>query len=734
MKNLMKLLIILLIIMSGMVTTLYPAGSGSGNPVTVPRVTNAPKIDGNLDEKTWTTALSFQDFKTISPDYGRPPSQHTIVYVTYDEEYLYFAFRCLDKEPGKIKATLGKRDGTFNDDWVAVAIDTFNNQQGGLVFAANPLGIQGDGRVDATADFDPSFDMVFSSAGKLNKNGYTVEMAIPFKSMRFANKKKIVMSFKAARNIPRTSEEVDYPEYNPKKGAALAQFQKIQFEEITYKRTVEILPAVTAGKQYSHRSGALQVTESPEDISLTGKLGLTSSLVLDAAYNPDFSQIETDAGQIDVNLRYSLYYPEKRPFFMEGMENFNVAANPGDMALGEVVHTRNIVDPGLGVKLSGKLGSKNILTLLYALDEYPDRDNPGSGNAAFSILRFQRLLKDDGYVGAFYTVRDFSARDNHVTGIDGRFRLNRYSVFEYHAFKSFTRQNKEKEINLANAIDHVNGEAMAAIFSYDSRTLELDAGLSYVSPGFRTDSGYLTRTGVLTVPLQINYSFFPRSRLIQRITPFYWARHSLDTVSDMAESYNYLGFSLSAERQTELDFAAIFGSEVFAGQRFRRDAYRVRGRSQIVKQLNFEFTFRKGKFVYYDPEAPFQGKGTQASLGIVIQPTANISSGFYLTYADLFRQANGKKVYDYMIYRNRTTFQFNKYLSLRGIVEYNNFHKRIDANLLAAFTYIPGTVIYLGYGSAYEKVRWNGEDYSPHTSYLQTGKSLFFKASYLWRF
>jgi hypothetical protein len=159
----------------------------------------------------------------------------------------------------------------------------------------------------------------------------------------------------------------------------------------------------------------------------------------------------------------------------------------------------------------------------------------------------------------------------------------------------------------------------------------------------------------------------------------------------------------------------------------------VETESQIFKELLLEIDLRRGQQIFYDPKQPYQGWGYQAELGIVFQPTGNISSGLDITYQDFYRNDNNEKIYDYTIYRNRTVLQFNKYLFFRSVIEYNTYWKRINADFLISFTYIPGTVVFIGYGSIYEKLRWHDDAYSSSPDYLQTDKNFFFKASYLWR-
>ena len=264
----------------------------------------------------------------------------------------------------------------------------------------------------------------------------------------------------------------------------------------------------------------------------------------------------------------------------------------------------------------------------------------------------------------------------------------------------------------------------------------MDLGAFDLSRDFRIDTGYVTRTGITMVPAFIMYAFYPKSKFFQRVDAFWWSYHLLDKPSDLFETYNHLVLRLNMPRQSQVRFDAILGNEVFTDQRFSLSGWRLRGYTQIFKQLYLEGGYRRSDRIYYDPEAPFQGKGNTADLYLQYQPTGKLNASLGLSYYDFYRSSDGEKVYDYTIWRGRTTFQVNRFLFFRGILEYNNYWKTINADFLASFTYIPGTVIYAGYGSAHEKIKWSNEDreYFPSDDYLQTRKSFFFKASYLWRF
>jgi hypothetical protein len=714
--------------------SLFTAATAA-EPVAIYKTDVSPVIDGKLDEPLWQQATRFDDFITFKPDYGKPTSEKTVVLVAYDRKYLYFAFDCRDSDPSKIKAAMSKRDGIDMDDWIGVVLDTFGDKQGGYLFEVNPLGVQLDGMINADGNGDASFDTVWESKGLIHNGGYSAEVAVPFKSLRYPFKKKITMGLLVSRYIGRKSEQTSFPGLNPEGGAIMNQSQRIELSDVKFERPVEFIPALTYDQGSSHSQGAMRSTGKNRDFSLTGKLGLTSNMTLDATYNPDFSQVETDAGQIDVNLRYSIYYSEKRPFFLEGMENFNFATAMEQNTLGAIVYTRSIVDPLLGVKLTGKIGAQNVLSGIFALDEFPgalaaeDSDLERSGrNAAFTILRYKRQMSQDNYIGGFFTDRSFAGDRNTVGGIDGRWRLNNTSFLEYSFLSSFSRDER------AGRDDQ--GHYLGLRYNFSNRHWNVDLGFFDLSSDFRIDSGYVTRTGITMVPAFVMYTWFPKSKFFQKLDAFWWSYHLLDKPSDLFETYNQLVLRLGMPRQSQLRFDAILGNEVFTDQRFSLSGWRVQGYTQIVKQLYLDGGYRRSGRIYYDEESPFQGKGTTADLYLQFQPFDKLNTSLGLSYYDFYRSDNNEKVLSYTIWRSRTTFQLNRYLFVRAIVEYNNYWKKINADFLASFTYIPGTVIYLGYGSAYEKVKWSNEDrdYFPADDFLQTRKSFFFKASYLWRF
>jgi hypothetical protein len=697
--------------------------STSTTPIEVPRAEKPPVLDGKLDDPVWQSALRMADFKTWQPDYGKEPRQKTEAYLLYDAENFYVAFRCYDTEPNKIKGSISKRDTMFSDDYAGVLLDMFNDKQTSYGFMMNPLGIQGDGIVNADGNLDEKLDMVWYSKGQIDDQGYAVECRIPLQSIRFPGKQTIIIGVFFFRQFVRYSEMASAPAWTPDRGSVLSQSQPVSVSGLKYKRVIEILPAVTYADRLSIQDGRLRRDEKWTDFSLTAKVGLTSDIVTNATYNPDFSQVESDAGQVDFNVRYALYYPEKRPFFLEGMDSFRFAGNTEEAPLVAVVYTRNIIDPVFGLNLTGKVGSKNTIAAIYARDELPD--DPVDTRPDFAIVRYKRTFTQDNYIGGFYTAKEFGGGFNRVAGLDGRIRLSQVSFGEYHLFGSFTRASVNTSMS--------DGHALGLRYAYFSQTVNLDVGYQDISPDFRVDTGFVTRTGLRNLAFFAMYTIFPKSKFFQRIEPLYWSYHLYDTSYKTFETINLLTLRFRFPRSSELRVDTILGNEVYVGQKFSRSGFGFQGFSQMTKQFYLEGFYRRSGAIFYDPEASYQGYGNRAYALVQYQPGEKFDFILSLTYIDFYRQSDKQKIYNYAIIRNRNTFQVNKYLFLRAIFEYNNFYKRLVVDGLVSFTYIPGTVLYLGYGSAFERSEWTGTEYIPSTSFMETQRGFFFKVSYLWR-
>jgi len=686
-----------------------------------------PVINGALDDAVWKEAPSVTDFKTFIPYFGRDLSEETLAYYAYDSENLYFAFQCTDREPDKIKATLSKRDDFRTDDFVCVNLDSFNDQQSLYAFYVNPLGIQMDSRY-ANSKEDYSVDVVWWSAGRLHDRGYSVELRIPLKSIRYSSGPRTEMGIFFERSIGRRSEHGSYPVLDPAKGFAfLTEMAPLELFGLKKYTLLELIPAFTFSQRYAQDEGRLSRLKSARDLGLTGKYGITPSLILDATINPDFSQVEADAGQVDVNLRYDLYFPEKRPFFLEGSESFHLAGTTEDDFLLAAVHTRTIVDPKGGVKLSGKLARRDSIAAIFAADELPPDLGPAerAGQTAyFSIVRYKHALSQDSSLGLYFTDRENGGRSNRVAGPDGQIRLGRSSLLSFHALGSFTRPSSAEPVR--------DGHAVHLDYRYDTSDWNIEIGGQDLSPDFETDTGYLIRNGLTRLRALIAPKLHPRSAVVLQLTPSLYTSQLRDKMSGLWETENTLSLNAVLVRSTRASLAYSMATEIFLAQRFNTSGWTAQLSSQFTRTFYFKISYRDGKAIRYS-ESPFQGRGKNALVTLGYQPSENFNWTSSLAYSDLFRDSTGEKTYDYTIIWNRLIYQLNKYLFFRAIVEYNTYRRQLLTDLLASFLYIPGTVIQIGYGSLYDRTRWLDGEYVNFDRFQEARRGIFFKASYLWR-
>ena len=681
----------------------------------------APQIDGILDDMVWQEASNVTGFKSFAPDYGLDLAHRTIAYWSHDDENLYFAFKCFD-DPGKIKTSVAARDKIKDDDWVCINLDSFNDRQTLYGFYINPNGIQMDSRFAGGKD-DSGIDMVWYSAANINEEGYTIEVKIPFKSIRYAvNEGQVDMGVIFERKISRFSSQGTYPALDPVQGMNfLNQTMPLRYNGVKKSILFEAIPAVTYSWSKYQEEGAYEVN-SKFDAGLTLKYGITSDLILDATINPDFSQVEADAQRVEVNQRFAVFYPERRPFFLEGNENFNHAGGSGRSEIRTIVNTRTIANPIFAGKLTGKLGLKNTISAIAAVDEL---DTSYNGNVA--VLRYKRTLKKDSYVGGFYTGRQDGEFINMVYGGDAQIRMGASSMLKGFLFNSATRDSL--------GANYSNRLAMAANYDYSTRNWSYGGGFTNIDDGFQSTVGYVTRTGITKYNAFISPKFYP-SGFIKKVDPMLYISATKDKPSGLYERSIFTRTSITLDRNTRISLSASISNEVYEGLKFNRGSVSLSASSQLTKRIYLKGDYRiQNRSYYSDLE---QGEGKSFSGGLNWQLSDNFNSEWSYNYSDLFDKQTGEKYYDIHIVRSKNTYQLNKYLFFRVIVQYNTSTTRISPDFLASFTYIPGTVVHLGYGTLYEQTQWDpisgGGEYVDSNKYLEMNRGIFFKASYLFRY
>lgn len=406
-------------------------------PVTIPKIAIAVTMDGRPDEDAWKTAAVFKDFYQTSPGDNIAPSKPTEVLMMYDEKHLYVAFKCWD-EKDKIRATVAKRDSVFGEDNVRMWLDTYNDQRRAYVLGFNPFGIQQDGIYTEGRGADFSVDVVMESKGVIEDWGWSVEVKIPFKSLRYSAGKGKFWGFNAARNIDRFNDEFDQwlPDDRNVSGFLIKHGKITGLDEIKYERTLEIVPSITlseTGRRFASVdpiTGRFVNLPIKQDIGVTLKYSISPNITLDAAINPDFAEIEADAPVVTANQRFPIFFQEKRPFFLEGADIFQTPL--------AIYDSRSIVDPDFATKLTGKIG-KNSFGFMVASDKAPgnfsdeERTNPNmlpsiseflDQNALFGVVRVKRDFGKENHIGFFGTYRSFPEQKNFLGSIDARIKIN----------------------------------------------------------------------------------------------------------------------------------------------------------------------------------------------------------------------------------------------------------------------------------------------------------------------
>jgi hypothetical protein len=694
-------------------------------PIKPVKVSAPPVIDGILDEDVWKNNAGISGFKSFIPDFGKELPYNTIVWSAYDEENIYFAFKCFDSEPDKIKVSVDARDKIREDDWVCINLDSFNDQQTLYCIYANANGIQMDTRYAAGKE-DLGMDLVWYSAGKVDKEGYTVEIKLPLKSIRFSNKEPVMMSAFFERYVSRLSTHVSFPELDPQQGYAFfGQMQPMEYRGVKHYKLLEILPALTYSYKAAQDAGSMTTTENKPDAGLTLKYGITSQMILDATINPDFSQVEADAGQVDANLRYQLYFPEKRPFFQEGNENFQIAGLAMESPIYSLVHTRNIADPVVGAKLSGKLGIKNTLSAMYAADRITEEDKYKYGEIAnFPVLRYKRTLKDDSFLGVIGTAVEKDNSVNMVYGADGQIRVNPNTVFEFNGLYSYTNDT-------ASGISKKPGQSVGLSLHSEQRNIDYRLSTSNVSEFFVSQTGFVTRTGVSIFTGSVTPKLYTDSKIFRRFDFGLYSSQTRDNIYDKWETYNSFSIASLLGGTYRANIRANYSSEIYLNEKFNTSGFQATVTGRIGTKINGSLIYRNRLSPYYANLS--QGYGHTYLADFKYLPFEKLHTQVTVTYQNLFLSSDDSKIFDYLIARGRITYQVNKYLFFRGILEYNDYKKSLMTDFLASFTYIPGTVFHIGYGSFYERKEWDGSDYIESSNMMEMKRGFFLKISYLFR-
>ena len=727
--------------------------SAAADDLTIPRLHTAPTLEDFLSmaptPEFGSMARIAGGFIQRDPVDGDPASQHTEVYLGYDDQNLYVVFVAFDDEPDKIRAHLSRRDSVQGDDIVEIQIDTFLDRRQAYTFLTNPLGVQWDAIYNEGGDFDRAWDTVWRSRGQLTDRGYVAWFAIPFKSLRFPDSAEQHWGFLLVRDIPRNNESSFYPQMTQRVQSRLSQEGVMGgIRGISPGRNAQINPYVNGRRfRLADRDNSVTgdfIRDQELDGGLDAKMVFKDALVLDFTANPDFSQVESDEPQITVNERFELFFPEKRPFFLENADTFRTPMN--------LLFTRRIVDPRAGVRLTGKTGGHN-LGLLFIDDEAPGKVDGSGESATIGTVRYSRDLFRQSRVGLLLTDRELGDGHNRVASVDTRLRINSRWVFSGQAAESRTR-NQDGETASGGLYD-AKADGSGRHFSNHSH-------ITWIDPGFGTELGFVTRTGIMNAHHQTGWTVWPEGRRLISWTPKVFLMTVEDTDGLRLDHHAEAEIDLQFRKQTQLELNCSTGrqrlraedhGELTEARDYPVHNCRLEFGTRFSPRFNVELSYSTGQVVNFAPVAgvePFPADTTGWELELALLPVSPLRIDLTWITRQLGDIAGRGEIVDNRIARMRVNWQFSRRTALRAIVQHDDIQaspaltsresgRSMNGDLLFTWQVNPWTAFYAGYNSNWTDLMFAGDGLdrelvrANHLE-LNDGRQLFLKYSYLYRF
>lgn len=686
------------------VQTSQAQDSTSIKTIQIHRTSNPPKIDGRLDDPCWKECQELSDFVQYDPKNGEAPTEKTSVWICYDENNLYIAFRCYDSEPKKVTAHITRRDYASNDDVVGVILDTFNDKRFSYWFALNPYGIQGDFVGDGNNQ-DESWDAIWRSDGRMTQDGWTGEMAIPFTSLRFSPKNEQEWGINFLRIIRRKGEQIFYTSF-PREAPLLDHSAKlVGLKDIKRGYHFEFLPYSTfrSEKQIDLKE------KNKFDTGLDIKYGITSNLTLDFTLNPDFGQIESDQDQINLSP-YETYFNEKRPFFLERSDIFSSRFN--------LFYSRRIVNPIEGLKLTGKI-DKYTLGFIQAVDEVPNA--PDNYFTIFQIKRDVFKLGNIAFMGTSLDTKDDYSRAFRL-GYDFRFR-NIYTLVLSGA-KVFNKGVNKDDWAYAFQLNRSPDKGFNFNLQYDD-----------VENNFRPKTGYVSQTDYRKFSSWWSYQFRP--------TKFDLKTFNLGT--GIYHTSNHSGTTTYQAFIPEVDFNFVknwffnfgFGREknrpqiyqngvlVWSDQSYTNDFFYLNFDRESHGFLDGGFNYSQGETYIYKDDYTRTEPGTYRSFSFwtTVKPLVNLELETNVNHQSQYQNDFKDTIYNIWILDYWVKYQVTKDIFTRIFFESNLDSHQHQLNFLIGYNYRPGSYLYLAYNEQ--------RDNSTGKFWLKN-RVLMLKATYLW--
>ncbi len=713
----------------------------SSRTLEVRPATSEIQVDGVLDEPAWGDALSVSLDYEWTPGDNVPAPVRTTCHVTYDASNLYLACDARDPDPDDIRAHLADRDTPFQDDHVVFLLDTFNDRRRAFQFRVNPFGVQMDALLSQGFE-DFSWDAIWNSAGRITERGYVVEVAIPFKSLSFQpTQADQRWGFIAERSWPRSvrhrMRQVMTRRGDP---CLLCQADElVGFAGVKPGRDIELNPTLTTSRtdrRADISAPALETGDVEVEPGLNIRWRVTPNTALDATVNPDFSQVEADVAQLEVNRRFALFFPEKRPFFLEGADLFDVPGN--------LIFTRTVVDPIAGGKITGKVGG-NSFGAFVTRDEVNSLVVPGpqSSSSAFleddvtaGVFRYRRDVGQSSTVGLIATDREAPGYHNRLLGVDADIRVGRSHTFSGLVAHTSTDYPDSLATGLGQPTESFEGQGLSASYNYSSRNVFAFASYDHVEPDLRADAGFLPQVGFRGPEAGAFYTFWGSAdRWFSRIQVGSVLERQEDFDGELLERTVNLSANYSGPLQSVVDVDLNVRREAFAGETFDLFVPSVFFSLRPSGDLSFNLQARLGDAIDFENvrEADIFriGPGVDFKIG----PRLEGNASHTLERLSL----DGERIFLANLIQGRLLWHFSRRAFVRAIVQFRDLSRNLElytfpaeaeverlfTQFLFSYEVNPRTVLFAGYSDNRLGLT--------EASLTGMNRSFFLKLGYAWR-
>jgi len=724
-----------------------PAAVGGVTSSQIPHSTLDLQVDGVLDDAIWREALAVPLTYETWPRENATPEVETTVYLVENGDKLMIAFDARDPDPESIRAYLRDRDSAFNDDFVGVVLDTFNDERRAFEFFVNPFGVQMDLiQDDVNRNESESWDAIWDSAGVITTTGFTTEMAIPFSQLRFPRLEgDQTWGIDMLRFWPRDQRvRMSNNRQDRNRNCYLCQFGKYTgFANAEPGKALEIVPTLTATRSDALPTGGvagqpLERGDLATEAGLGVRWGITPDLTLDLTLNPDFSQVEADVPQLQENTQFALFFPESRPFFLEGQEYYTTPL--------QTVFTRTVADPDAGAKFTGRTG-KNTIGVFATDDVVTNLLFPGptgssntslqQSNDAF-VGRFARGFGTSSQFGALITTREGDGYSNQVAGFDGRYFAGDNHTFRFQYLDSRTEYPAQVVTDFAQPSGEFEGDAFRVEYRYGSRNWFGQYGHQELDPNFRADSGFISRVDIVQDWFEVSRNWFgTEDTWFNEIGVAIEGEHVEDSNGRLLEENVQPAFFVQGPMQSFMRIGVGPSREYWNGQFYDKQGGFMFGQIRPRSGLNLNMQIGYGEQIDYTNSRLADQRRFQPQ----VDWNATRHLLVRLRYTDNRLSAkDGPTIFDAALVDLRLTWQFNvrSFVRLtmqsqdieRNVALYNDpltdpKTESLASQLLYSYKLNPQTVLFAGYSD-------NLLDDNLTGRMEQTGRAVFLKLSYAW--